>query len=318
MIRALLEVIDSQIQSAGRIDNAAQSRQGDRRASMRAMTCFDVRVLRVLRVCFGNTQTIEGFEMLQTRKFLAAVALSLSALPVMAVPINWIDWQDSVTDANGFTAYGQITSGSEIINVTYNNPNGVGFYYTGAPGETDYWAQTKPGVGKVRDAATSPFTSVGTNGVDNIPEGTDMIALRFAGTQTLSFDQAVGNLVFAFISLNRNGYGFDQDFELLSSGSMDLDGNGADDCGWWGCGTSTKDVSGGVYSLLGTGEPHGALRFTGVFDDVSWDSLSNEFWNGFTVGVQGTADQVFGEVPLPPSLWLMFAGLGALGLRARR
>jgi hypothetical protein len=31
------------------------------------------------------------------------------------------------------------------------------------------------------------------------------------------------------------------------------------------------------------------LRCTGAFDTLTWRSSTNEFWNGFTVGVQGTA-----------------------------
>ena len=98
------------------------------------------------------------------------------------------------------------------------------------------------------------------------------------------------------VSLNRNGYAFDQDFEILSLGGVD--GNA---CGYWGCGGAVKevvDLGGGVieYRLIannvGGTEPHGALRFTGAFDTVTWRSLTNEYWNGFTVGVQGTAIEV--------------------------
>ncbi|MCY1375271.1 hypothetical protein D9M69_626780 [compost metagenome] len=69
------------------------------------------------------------------------------------------------------------------------------------------------------------------------------------------------------------------------------------------------------YRLLGTGEPHGTLRFTGTFDTVSWRSLSNEYWNGFTVGVQGTAAEVF-DVPEPGSIALL--GLALVGMAAAR
>ena len=67
--------------------------------------------------------------------------------------------------------------------------------------------------------------------------------------------------------------------------------------------------------MLGTGEPHGTIRFTRAFDTVSWRSLSNEFWNGFTVGIQGIAREVF-TTPEPASIALF--GLGLTGLLAIR
>ena len=77
-----------------------------------------------------------------------------------------------------------------------------------------------------------------------------------------------------------------------------------------------------------TGEPHGTLRFTGTFDTVSWRSLSDEDWNGFTVGVQETAVAFCTAnpgapecgpgtgVPEPAALGLL--GLGIVGLLAAR
>jgi type VI protein secretion system component Hcp len=32
---------------------------------------------------------------------------------------------------------------------------------------------------------------------------------------------------------------------------------------------------------------------------LTWRSLTNEYWNGFTVGIQGTADEVFPPAPIP-------------------
>jgi hypothetical protein len=92
------------------------------------------------------------------------------------------------------------------------------------------WQNVRSG----RDPATSPYTSTS---VDNIPTGTDIIALRFSGTQTLTFSESIANPVFSYVSLNGNT--FDQDFEILSFGDAS-DGN---DSVYWGAGTSTKSIA---------------------------------------------------------------------------
>jgi hypothetical protein len=223
-------------------------------------------------------------------RMLAVAVLSLLIVGMLGgsvaaapAPFYWTDWQTSDT-TSGFVGYGKITTPASVVDVTYSNPNGIHFYQPS--GGTDFWQKSGGG----RDASTSPYTG---DMVANIPTGTDIIALRYAGTQTLTFSEAIANPVFAYVSLNGNGYGFDQDFEILSFGHS-TDGN---DCGYWGCGTSYKnvvDLGGGnfEYQLLGTGEPHGTIRFLGTFSTVSWRSLSDETWNGFTVGVAGTAAEI--------------------------
>lgn len=242
--------------------------------------------------------------------FTALTSLGLLSGPAAAVPVNWIDWQTSSSE-NGFTASGVITSGSEFIEVTYNNPNGVAFFQSGTG--TDYFSSAGP---------NSPYESTGANGVDNRPPAAEMIALRFSGQQTLTFSKTVQNLYLAFVSLNSNGWRFDQNFSILSYTGANIDGSGVDSAGFWGSGSITRiDNGDGTYSMnnLTPGEPHGTILLTDKFDALSWTSLSNENWNGFTVGVQGTDEQVpdVSAIPVPPAGLLMLGGLCAIAALRR-
>lgn len=225
-------------------------------------------------------------------RILAGIILVSASMATNAVPFFWTDWTGGDLDpGTGFQAQGTITTTTSTVGVTYTNPQGIGFYEPS--GGIDYWTGGS--------GATSPYTSTL---VDNRPTGTDIIALSRAGTQTLQFTQAIANPVFAFVSLNGNGYAFNQDFEILSLGGV----NGKA-CGYWGCGGAEKvvvDLGGGMFEYqlnsnnLGGSEPHGTIRFLGTFSTLTWRSQTDEYWNGFTVGVQGTAVDVCRDNPTLP------------------
>jgi hypothetical protein len=248
-----------------------------------------------------------------TTAIVANFVLFQSASAQAAI-INWTDWTTSNNSLNSnFIAQGTITTATSSVDVTYSNPQGIAFYQPS--GGTDYWQNNRTG----RTPATSPYTSTT---VSNIPTGTDLIALQSAGNQTLTFSQTIANPVFSYVSLNGNGYAFDQDFNILSVG----DPATGKDCGYWSCGTSSKSIvfnpSNGTteYQLIGTGEPHGTLQFTGVFDTVSWRSLSYENWNGFTVGIQGTAAEVFPATAVPEPFTIigtLIGGTAAIRMRKK-
>ena len=241
----------------------------------------------------------------------AALAL-LIAGPASAVNVKWTDWIEGSPSAG--TAFGTITTTTTTVNVSYSNPQGYGFLQNGVTGNlTNYYSHFPNSA----DITKSPFTS---SVVDNDPPAAELVGLYLAGTQTLTFSETIANPFFAYVSLNGNGYAFDQDFEILSFG----DGT-VNDRGFWGPGTSYKtvvDLGGGnfEYQLLGTGEPHGTIRFLGSFDTVSWRSLSNEYWNGFTVGVEGTDKEVNppSGVPEPGrTIWFLGVAVGLLGAGRR-
>lgn len=144
-------------------------------------------------------------------KLVAAIISTLTTGIASATTIYWTDWTGTDADPGaGFEGHGTITTTTSTVQVTYTNPNGIGFYQTGGGADYDYWTGG--------DATTSPYTSAI---VDNRPTGTDIIALSHRGTQTLHFSEAIANPVFGFVSLNGNGYAFDQDFEILSLGGVD-------------------------------------------------------------------------------------------------
>jgi hypothetical protein len=194
--------------------------------------------------------------------------LLCASLSAHAGPVAWVDWT-GVDGANNIL--GQINVDGATVQLTYTGERA--FYQ--ANGGPNYFI---------------PSASYVSATVDNPPPNSDIIALHLASPKLLTFSQPVTNPLFAVVSLNGNGYRFDRDFEILSFGA-----------GYWGNGTLTRTVTthpdGSVtYDLIGSGEPHGVLQFIGTFETISWVSLSNENWNGFTIAVENLAAAVPPEI----------------------
>ncbi|MBN8706313.1 MAG: T9SS type A sorting domain-containing protein [Bacteroidetes bacterium] len=175
------------------------------------------------------------------------------------IQVNWADWTSGTTGASGVAA-GHFTTDDGVVDISYSGE--VSFIQLGTG--TNYF---------------NPATPFLSSAVINAPPAAEMIGLSQATAKTLTFSHPVNNLFFAVVSLNSNGYKFNRDFEIVSTG-----------CGYWGCGTLTKVVNeDGTFQINGSGEPHGIIRFTDSLSSITWTSLTNESWNGFTIGTYGVA-----------------------------
>lgn len=239
--------------------------------------------------------------------FVSAVCL---AAPAAAVNVNWADWQSTTgtTQVNGV-----MDDNGTTINVTFTSTSPLS-PAAQLNGGTDYWASGAFGASG-RVPARSPYTNSGTNPVNNIPTGTDIIRMSSQSTYTLTFDKLVSDIYLAFVSLNGNAWTFNTQAILLSAGGMNVDGAGVDDRGYWGSTTTTaiSTPSAGQWVLSGNGEPHGTILLPGSFTSISWTG-GGENWHGFTIGVEGVTVP---PVPLPAGGWLLLTGLAGLALKRR-
>lgn len=193
-----------------------------------------------------------------------ALTVTSVASQVQTNVVNWVDW----TSASGGTVSGTIDVGNgQTIGVTYTGE----YFFAQTNGGTNYYNLTN---------GTVPVGTYTSAAVANGPNGSsDIIALSQATQKTLTFSTPVDNLFFAIVSLNGNGYLFDQDFSILSYGP-----------GFFGTGSATKLALGdGRYEVIGNGELHGVLGIAGTVQSLTWTSVTPETWNGFTVGTYGKA-----------------------------
>ena len=210
---------------------------------------------------------------------VALLSLLAASLPrsAHAGTVGWVDWQSS----SGDQVYGQATTAvGTTVDVTYTGEWGFVQTTCGA----NYWSRASATTYVSATVANAPDASGASDTM------CDIIALRYSTAKSLEFSEAVTNPLFAVVSLNGNGYSFDRDFEILSYGT-----------GYWGSGTLSKTTTTNAdgttsYNLIGSGEPHGVIQFTGTFNSVSWTSLSNEYWNGFNIAIEDAAADVPPEI----------------------
>lgn len=212
-------------------------------------------------------------------KLFAVAIATVVAQPVLASSLTWADW----TNADGTSASGTLGSGTVSF-------SGVISPAAQTNGGTNYWA-VNSGI----------FTPTGT---ENPPPDSDIIRLiggSGTGTQTITFSSAIVNPIMAIMSLGQPGvnvsYNFDQPFDILNQGA-----------GYWGGNaTALMELAGNV---LSGNEGHGLIQFSGTFTELTWTVPNPENWHGFQIGyVDPDRPPV---VPLPASLPLLVAGLGAL------
>ncbi len=220
---------------------------------------------------------------------LSIFILVLGGEGALANPVtyDYADWSArTLSTAVAGSVTGTITIGLNTIIVTYTG-DVVPATQVGAGG-TDYYVPT----------------SVYTNAqVANAPTNNTIVALdeNPAFTDTLTFSSPIRNPILDIVSLGAGGsgtsvkYNFNATPVILSQGP-----------GYWAGGCNTcLSVSGN--SLIGT-EGDGVVEFIGTYSSISWTTTGSEYWNGFTVGVEGVAS------PVPEPCSFMLLGSGVLGL----
>ncbi|MDP3515955.1 MAG: VCBS domain-containing protein [Pseudohongiella sp.] len=202
--------------------------------------------------------------------------------------VYWVDWTSAsfVSAASGrngvYNVQGTITLPTKTINVTYNGQ----IDSVQLSGGIDYYVSKTNGV-ITNTEGVGVYTSAD---VLNGPTNNDLIRLNHADSaRTLTFSEPVENLFFAIVSMNKNGYLFDQDFRVVSSADS------VTDQGYFGHADSYSKfaVGDGRYGIAtpqtGANEFHGVLAIDNALSSLTWTGQSDEYWNGFTIGTYGVA-----------------------------
>jgi len=140
--------------------------------------------------------------------------------------------------------------------------------------------------------------------VANAPAASGGIMQLVGGTSnvnTLTFSTAVVNPVFAIWSLGQPG--LTASFNFVGATPVFVAGG------------PNAEYGGSAISIVGNdvfgNEGNGTVMFVGTYSSLAWTNPAYEGWYGFNVGMTAA-------VPEPQTLALMLAGLGVIGLLARR
>ena len=229
---------------------------------------------------------------------VAALAFSLTPA-AHAATFTWADWNsETPTGPNSGVVLGDfggtgisITYSGEVQSSTQVGDSGSDYWTADGGQDTDWYP-----------AYISPTVS-------NAPLTTDMIGIDglSGNTDTFTFSSPIVDPVMDLISLGGATtvtYTFDAPFVLLSQGPAHFGGS------------NTALTQPAANEISGT-EGDGTLEFLGTFSSLTFVTGGNpEFWNGFSLGIQGAAS----AAPEPGSLALLGAGLlpvGAALLRRR-
>jgi hypothetical protein len=194
----------------------------------------------------------------------------------LASTVSWVNWSTSYTKGETAGAASGVTSGPDVLNVSYS-------------GEVQSVVPNYP--------SWTPTSSYTGGGVDNAPPQAGGIVQIYGGagtsTDTITFSEPVVNPVMAIWSLGSGGtpatfnFSSDEIFTIVAGGPS----------AEYGGGTITK-----TGNNVNGAEGNGVIMFQGTFTSLTWTTPGYEDWYGFTVGVTST-------VPLPSEI---YGGAGLL------
>ena len=204
--------------------------------------------------------------------------------------------------ALGSLALASFSSAASAAVVTWNTWNSTSTGTAGSIGVT--YAGPAQALYTTYPSYTPTTTFADGTIVSNAPLPSNNILQITGGSnavQTLTFSQAVVNPVFAIWSLGQPG--LTASFNFVGATPVFVAGG------------PNAEYGGSAISIVGNdvfgNEGNGTVMFVGTYSSLAWTNPAYEGWYGFNVGMTAA-------VPEPQTLALMLAGLGVIGLLARR